>query len=486
MPFHAFLSPQGNINWRIIGFLILSSILLATLSVLHSTRVVSPGISIIGTLIIFVGFLPSLIYVLLQSNFTLPWFPAIGIFYAVFYGLPVFTLPLVSNDDGSVTLYSRVTLNAISSDPVALVLVGLSAMTACFYIGRYLVFRPIPKLKLSRHVQECRSNILLWPLLIGHLLYRYSESLASLPSIGNLLEPAGYVAYAGFFLLWKNKKLSQPEAAILLCVCLPLEIYVRIKFLLLTDILLFAIFTFFVMWKAKYLKQTVVIAIAGVLILSVFGASTASRSGKVAGFERLQHVAKAYVTQMIKGEKEWKEFGAEHEKFDGRFGGLVRRTGQLWIFHVVDNLSPGTVPYWGGESYQPLKSSFVPRFIYPNKPLEVTGAKFGKAYGFIPESDVHTSVNLPWLTELLVNFGRMGVVYGMAVIGLLLALLDRVFNSKSSGNIEFTIGLTLIFPLVYPESNFSVMTGVLPILAVFLIVYFELGSRVLTIFNKKP
>ena len=90
------------------------------------------------------------------------------------------------------------------------------------------------------------------------------------------------------------------------------------------------------------------------------------------------------------------------------------------------------------------------------------------------------SLNLPWIVELLANFGRWGVFWGMALIGVFLAFLDRVFNSKGMTQFECIFGLSIIFPLVIPESNFSLMTGSLLPLFVSLYVYFTGGAWVLS------
>ena len=167
----------------------------------------------------------------------------------------------------------------------------------------------------------------------------------------------------------------------------------------------------------------------------------------------------------------------------GRFGSVVHRTSHLWLFHVVDDKVPNQVPLWQGETYRPLLTSFIPRVFYRDKPEERQGYSFGYRYGFIKKADSHMSINLPWIVELLANFGRWGVIWGMALIGFFLAFLDRVFNSKGMTQLELIVGLSIIFPLVIPESNFSLMTGSLLPLIVSLYVYFTVGAGVL---NKIP
>ena len=127
-----------------------------------------------------------------------------------------------------------------------------------------------------------------------------------------------------------------------------------------------------------------------------------------------------------------------------------------------------------GESYRPLVGAAIPRVLWPDKPIEDTGFRFGERYGFLKQSDHRTSLNLPWIVELRANFGIAGVLGGMALFGLLMALLDRVLNRPGARVPEAAVGIGLIAPLVYPESNFSVMTGSLPLALIAFAVWFSL------------
>ena len=63
----------------------------------------------------------------------------------------------------------------------------------------------------------------------------------------------------------------------------------------------------------------------------------------------------------------------------------------------------------------------------------------------------------------------------MSLVGGFLAFLDRIFNRQDMTTLEAVVGLAVIFPLAYPEANFSVMTGSLLPLAITLWVYFRFG-----------
>ena len=158
--------------------------------------------------------------------------------------------------------------------------------------------------------------------------------------------------------------------------------------------------------------------------------------------------------------------------------GLVRRvTLILTLTHVVDK-TPDPVPYWAGETYKPLFTSMIPRAVWPGKPEERTGNAFGRRYGILAETERQLSFNLPWITEMYANFGRAGVILGMALVGLLFGFLERFLARPGMTALEFVTGTTILLPLFFQESNFSLMTGSLLPLTLSLWLYFTVGLRV--------
>jgi hypothetical protein len=66
-------------------------------------------------------------------------------------------------------------------------------------------------------------------LLAASLAYRYVGALKAMPSIGQFLDPAGYVALGGLFLQWRRGHLSGRWAAVLAAIAVPLELYSRLR-----------------------------------------------------------------------------------------------------------------------------------------------------------------------------------------------------------------------------------------------------------------
>jgi hypothetical protein len=138
---------------------------------------------------------------------------------------------------------------------------------------------------------------------------------------------------------------------------------------------------------------------------------------------------------------------------------LSRRMSMVRQLADVARRTPERVPYWGGATYYSLVGSFVPRFLWPDKPTKELGQAFGHRYGYLDPHDTHTSVNLPYLVEFYANFGVLGVVLGMALVGMLYRLLDDALNQPGQPLLISAIALSLFVALLNIESDFSLVFG---------------------------
>ena len=140
----------------------------------------------------------------------------------------------------------------------------------------------------------------------------------------------------------------------------------------------------------------------------------------------------------------------------------THRLSQISIFAEVIRDTPDHVPYWNGASYRPLMFKLIPRFIYPDKPVDTSGSNFGHRYGFIDVSNYWTVINLPQLVELYANFGAMGIVIGMFVIGLVYRLVFSVFVHPAMGFGGVIASVYICTKLVDIGSGTSLVFGGLP------------------------
>ncbi len=136
------------------------------------------------------------------------------------------------------------------------------------------------------------------------------------------------------------------------------------------------------------------------------------------------------------------------------------RVNHLQVLATVMDMTPSLIPYWRGETYQTLWWVLVPRFLFPEKPTKMLGQEFGHRYSLLHPEDFTTSFNLPHqVIEMYINFGTIGVVIGMIVVGLVYRTTLTLLSHPDSGERGIIIGCALLGNLMALDSDFSLVFG---------------------------
>jgi hypothetical protein len=434
-------------------------------------EVVSFEKALLATGIIWVSLFPIFQYLSDQNRPPMPFMPLVGIFYATSFGLPIFA--------GELKLISHFSLKAVENKDLMLVLIALAGMNLAFYFSKSSLWANVKPLSLPRNYSLKKLFDLIWMFLFLHLAYVYIPFLRDIPSTGQLLGPAGYIAYGMFFILWKRGRLSKKQKSILMGVCLPMEIVPRLGSGLLAEVLTLGLFITVISFVETKKLPIIFISISLAIYLffnpvkAEFRKLTWQGGTPLNSIEKVQlfiDLAYKYYTapKIVNGQNLSNSDGDQ----------LVSRSAHILVFSAVVKSTPSRVPYWNGETYLPLLTNLIPRILLPDKPSEQTGNNFGRRYGYLDSWDNTTSFNLPWIVEFYANFGETGVILGMSSVGVLLAFLEQKFNS-STHPLELVTGTSILLSLVYQESNFSLMFGSLILLTISLYVIYRmfLGVR---------
>ncbi|MCH7957978.1 MAG: hypothetical protein IIB63_10525 [Proteobacteria bacterium] len=435
--------------------------------------------ALLALVIIWLGLVPVFLYLRTprEERPPFPLMPLSGLFYAAFFGLPAFfAFRLRDPETEKINFFGNGFIDAISLEAQTLVIGGMALMWAAYAGSRRTIWRSIPHLRLPHAFSAGRLRVLLWALAAGYLAYLYSPVVRSLPSVGQFLQPVGYLAFGMFYLLWCRRELPRWQAVVVLLVLLPLGFLALLTTGFLTPILMFGVFFAVLYLHVRGRPPWLVIVAIPVFFLVAYPTMTYYRGhawGAAGQGMTTVEKAQTFVRAVMS------TYGsAARGRFDRETMGLVWRVSLiLTLTHVVDK-TPDPVPYWGGETYKPLFTSMIPRAVWPGKPEERTGNAFGRRYGVLVETERQLSFNLPWITEMYANFGRAGVILGMALVGLLFGFLERFLARPGMTALEFVTGATILLPLFFQESNFSLMTGSLLPLTVSLWLYFTVGLRV--------
>ncbi len=163
------------------------------------------------------------------------------------------------------------------------------------------------------------------------------------------------------------------------------------------------------------------------------------------------------------------EFNEDKGVTDNRSLDLIERENFFWRYSyqasalsMVIEETPKNIPYWNGDSYK-IFSKFIPRFLWPNKPKEDMGTRFGVVYGIIDVNST-TSMNTPILAEMYLNYGYKGIFICMILLSIIYVHINSYFNNINISNIGKVYSVAIIFPCVIHESNFSLVFGNIPLM----------------------
>ena len=439
------------------------------LALLASRRDWGPGGEILpglGAAVAFSAFLPGLLWKAARDQGRvvdpIPYLPTLGVLYALYFGLPVlfgdrFTIPTLQGTNGS-------TERALS-----LALLGWFALLLGWRMsGRWL--RRVRPLRLEVDPERAKA-FLPWMIGIG-----FAAIIAQrvLPLPGGLMQPVrflqmlfqvglGLMALSAF-----RGELSIHGRRLLILVLIPIYLFVQVGVGSVAQLAYASLFLLFLAWGAGRRVPLVTLALLAGVLFFMRGNVHAFRAATWHGGEQADAGVweRSVLFLEILSDR---LFGDEEGSLDQATEEVSARVAHLGTFAHVVALTPRKKPYWGGQTYAALPSTFIPRALWPDKPSKQVGQDFGHRYELLAPHDRTTAVNLPQLVELYANFGFRGVAMGMFVIGALYRLIQRLWNTPGSGDGTLILASVLLSRLILIESDFTLVWGAVLQYAVLLI-----------------
>lgn len=135
---------------------------------------------------------------------------------------------------------------------------------------------------------------------------------------------------------------------------------------------------------------------------------------------------------------------------------LVDKTPEVWDFRM-------------GSDYLYLFISFIPRIIWPGKPLEHSGLDFGVAYGLNRAGDFDTAVAYTWIGETFLNFGWVGFIVAFGYGVLYRFIYDYFFHTKKITNLGLLFYTATLYIMVRGDQFAGQFSGLFKLLLVLLI-----------------
>jgi hypothetical protein len=143
------------------------------------------------------------------------------------------------------------------------------------------------------------------------------------------------------------------------------------------------------------------------------------------------------------------------------FQSTVMRTSLLTQTANVAELTPQVVPYQYGATYPYVVEGLVPRLIWPSKPSQNEANQFYQvAYGLTPANNLASvSIAVGFLTEAYINFGWLGVIAIMFLVGVLFNLTEKLLLSHDAGLLFTALGIAVLLQFMTIESQMGVYLG---------------------------
>lgn len=422
----------------------------------------------LGSIVVILGFMPTFLYFWKGMKDSVPLMALHGLFYTFSFGFVAFAdiNQLIRPGDEYLT------------KALAFTIAGLVLLYIGYYVVAGLIFRSQQPFQFPSRITINEISIWGWVFESFYLVSLIYFSDTRIPSIEHFIPVLGWLGKG--ILLYQFFKGNMPVVGRILLWggVIPYELIAGVATGAFAPVVTILIFIGVVILGTKKRLPVfiVILSLISVIISQPLKAEYRSVIWRGSG-SHLNVFEKAHLFLTIA-----KEYYVDGQSFAQASSDFSSRTDHLGTTAAIIAQTPQIIPYLHGLTYINLLTSWIPRIAWPNKPKEDFGNVWAKWYGLMGSSDFETSYNLPWLPEFYMNFGILGILGGMLMVGVFFRFLAIKFCSGAHSPIEFLIGLTLTFRLFFAESNLSLMIG--STIPVFVALYITM--RVISAARSRP
>jgi len=388
--------------------------------------------------LLFVCTLPVVTH-LTAKHVGLPVFPIVCMVYAVMYALPVFiSKPIV------VCMTAKYGIRSVSSPSVTLALVyaliGVLAMQGGFSFFRFsMLHLLIPRVRLELDVEKSKRWVI--PAGIGGIVLSWLTLTHQvvIPDRFNYItylltkQASLCIALLAFYAM--REGLGRKEKMTLFGLVIA-QILLALASGTIREVLEPLIILGAVYWTRRR-RFPMRYAIIAVLLYGIIQPIKAAYREEVwkRGYasDNIHDRLVLWGTLLTAGWEERHELNKAMSNTQEQTA--LTRIDIIHMFARVVEMTPRRIPYQLGETYNYLIYALIPRAIWPDKPSASSANQFfGVSYEFqTPESVGDTSIGLPHLAEAYINFGPLGIIFIMMIIGMVYAGVDRLFDHSEAG-----------------------------------------------------
>jgi hypothetical protein len=422
---------------------------------------------ILASLIIFVCALPTLIYFSRRET-GIPFLPIWGMAHAMYYGIPIYTL----ND----YMFNGHGTEAGITTSLLIALIGAVLLLLAFYKLPRSVTKFVPQVSIN--LQPLSAKIAAVALGAIGLYVPLMLDLAGLSNFNGIIafiSQWASLAIAILFVLSLRGQLNFFFKLILFGGLIPALLLIHLGSGLLMNPLRDLLLLLFLYWGVRRKIPVKAVVIGLILMMPFMGFKKEFRQLTWEGDDANASIVQKgfnYIDLVYKG-----VMSDSKETYQSSIDSTVTRIAYLQTMATVVEETPEIIPYWYGETYKNVFIPFIPRFLWPDKPEMTLGQSFGHRYLILDDFDTWTSWNLPQIIEFYANFGWIGVVLGMPLVGVIYRMIYEGVNQPNSGDGGVVLAAMVFMGLANFEGDFSlVFGGVLQTTLLFLFILRFIGS----------
>jgi len=146
--------------------------------------------------------------------------------------------------------------------------------------------------------------------------------------------------------------------------------------------------------------------------------------------------------------------GRVGDYFADGFDAASRRLDAIGVVSVIVRDTPSVSPFQNGRTLALIPVAYVPRVLWPGKPVITIGQWVTEAYvpsGHLLESNLGTT----WVGEFYLNWGVTMVILGMLLLGVMLR-----FAHEALMRVGATVPLIVAATIVISQSSLALQGGV--------------------------
>jgi hypothetical protein len=367
---------------------------------------------------------------LAQEQRALPMFEIICLAYFAQYSLPVY---LNANEITTVNQIVYLSWDTILQ-ALWLIILGVSGMILCYYLVLYSpLARKITPVRLSPDPYRVRfyiagviaANAI---LALGYLLDIDLLNSVRLAAVLELIvQQMDIVLIILAYQVFTNKQ-RHPRLLLLLNGLLLIKFLAGLQTGMIEQAFIPVALFFLVRWHSKKKIPWIFLGISITALLFLnqvkheyralvwFGVDHYNSIERVVLWSELSY---ELVSDILAGNEYTREEVVES---------AIGRMSTLPRLALVLHMTPEVVPYYNGASYEYLIYTWVPRILWPEKPLATAVPDhMDVAYRLkVPSSSA--SIRIGFIGEAYANFGVAGVLIVIPLSGAFLALFTRLFN----------------------------------------------------------